>query len=63
MASIRRLLSLAANEVDEDAAFWSEVRIEALARELFSIGLESGIEVRLGFPVFDSIDSDVAKLC
>ena len=35
MASIRRLLSLAANEVDEDAAFWTEVRIEALAVELF----------------------------
>ena len=36
MASIRLFLSLAASEVDEEALYWSDVRVEALAVELMS---------------------------
>ena len=63
MASILRLLSLAACEIDEDAEFWTEELIGCLAVELRSIGIETGVELRLGFPERDSIESDVGQLC
>ena len=63
MASIRRLLSLAANEVDEEAAFWTEGRLSKLAIELIAVGIETGIALRLVFPVFDAIATEVDSLC
>ena len=63
MASIHRLLSIAACEVDEDAEFWAEELIGCLAVELRSIRIETGVELRLGFPERDSIVSDVGQLC
>jgi hypothetical protein len=59
MASIHRFLFIAACEVDEDAEFWTEELIGCLAVELRSIGIETGVELRLGFPEHDSIKSDV----
>ena len=63
MASIRRLLSLAANKVDEEAAFWTEERLCKLAKELIAVGIETGIELRLGFPELDTIAAEVDSLC
>ena len=56
-------LSLAACEVDEDADFWTEELIGCLAVEFRSIGIETGVELRIGFPERDSIESDVGQLC
>ena len=63
MASIHRLLSIAACEVDEDAEFWTEELIGCLAVELRPIEIETGVELRLGFPEHDSIVSDEGQLC
>ena len=50
-------------EVDEDAVFWTDELIGCLAVELRSITIVTGVELRLGFPGRDSIQSYFGHLC
>ena len=50
-------------EVDEDAVFWTDELIGCLAVELRPNPIVTGVELRLGFPGRDSIQSYFGHLC